>query len=105
MILPIHNIENKKTINVAIGADIAELIPDIMQVLAQYCMKDLEAFDGYLEFIQESIDYMRGETDKLPDVDYSPEKVKELMSIQLGKYRDYKLEEKSETFNPPNDKE
>lgn len=87
LILPIGK-EYQDKINAAFGADISKLIPDITNTIGNLCMQDPEAFDGYLTFIQEAIEYMREERDNLPQVEMPYEQYQEFMQTQLAKARE-----------------
>jgi len=95
-VLPIEGAQNKEAIKATFGHALEEFLPDLMIMLAQYCQRNPELFDMYLTFIQESILYMRNETDKHPEVEVPREEYEKFMMIQLGKYRLFKkgLEEK-----------
>jgi hypothetical protein len=78
-ILPIYSETNKAALEGLMGAGLADVIPQIMKQLSQLCMDYPDDFNGYLEFIKEAIDYMRGDSNNSPAVDTSElnEKVQE----------------------------
>jgi len=85
--LPIGENQTKALIQ-TFGEDISKMLPELFEKLGRICRTYPEEFEGYLEFIQQSISYMRGESDKTPDVnteDY--EKMIQIMRIQLGEWK------------------
>lgn len=87
LVLPIGK-DYQEKINQAFGHDIAKLIPDLCNTIGSLCMKDPDAFDGYLTFIQEAIEYMRENRNTLPAVDLPYEEYQEFMQKQLKKLKD-----------------
>ena len=91
--LPIYSEANQAAMKGAVGADLGQIVPDVLQVIAQMCMKNPDDLEGYLNFFHESWLYCKGERKSLPEVaEGDPEEIKKLMYVQLGKYRDYKEE-------------
>jgi hypothetical protein len=66
-VLPIYG--DKAKSDKIFGIEFLQLVPDLCLTVSNLCKKDLEFFDMYLTFFQESIDYMRGVSNDLPDVD------------------------------------
>ena len=98
IILPIEGTQNKAAIESMLGHNLSEVLPDLMQGIAQLCMAYPDQFDGYLKFFQEAIAYMRKERDEKPTIDYSQSRynkfeLERFMAIQLGKYREFKEEQ------------
>ena len=66
----------------------SKLLPQLFSKLGKICEQYPEDFDGYLEFILQSIKYMRGETDQLPDIETDEyDLMIERMRIQLGGFK------------------
>jgi len=87
MSLPIGENQTKKLIE-TFGEDISKMLPDLITRMAQVCMTYPEDFDGYLEFISQSIKYMRGETDEMPELDTDDyDRMIQRMKIQLGEFK------------------
>jgi len=90
MSLPIGENQSKKLIE-TFGEDISKMLPQLISKMAQVCYTYPEDFEGYLEFILQSIKYMRGETDKLPEIDVEDyNRMINQMRVQLGEYDKYK---------------
>ena len=90
--LPISK-EYQKNLQEAFGENTAKILPEIIVTVQNFCMKYPEDFDGYLEFVKQSIDYMRGDSDQLPEVDLNEEdyqKMLQSMRVQLGEYKSKK---------------
>lgn len=103
-VLPVEGVDNKEMIKNTLGHGLEQIIPEVMPVLAQYCEKDLEKFEMYLDFISQAIKYMKGETDSHPEVDVDRSEYEKFMQIQLGTYKNpkkIKQVDSHETFNPP----
>lgn len=75
-VLPIYG--DKAKTDKIFGIDFLQLIPDLCLTVSNLCKKDLEFFDMYLDFFQQSIDYMRGATNDPPDVDRDIEQTGEM---------------------------
>jgi len=80
------------TLEALFGEKMERIVPDLIDAIRQMCMLYPEKFDSYLEFIKESIQYMRRETDKLPEVDWNVEELKKyldnrktIFNIQVAK--------------------
>jgi len=84
--LPISKKYTEKLSSV-FGNDVAKIIPDMLQTLQQVCMNYPDEFEGYLNFIEESIQYMKGFRDNLPQIDLPYEEYQEFMHTQLMKYK------------------
>jgi len=85
-ILPIGKNQTQKLVQV-FGEDVSKALPELFSKLGKVVHTYPEEFNGYLEFILQSIKYMRGETDNYPDIDVSDyEKMLEKMRIQLGSF-------------------
>jgi len=85
-ILPIGKNQTQKLVQV-FGEDVSKALPELFSKLGKVIHTYPEEFNGYLEFILQSIKYMRGETDNYPDIDVSDyEKMLEKMRIQLGTF-------------------
>ena len=86
MILPIQD-ENKEAIKATLGHGLEEVIPDLMIVISQYCERNPEEFESYMQFLIEALAYMRNERKDHPAVEGTTfEDYKESMFIQLGRY-------------------
>lgn len=92
-ILPIDE-QHKAAIEAMFGSNGTELISGIMQMIAELCRQKKEDAEMYFEFIKELIDYSTGKTDTLPEVEYDDTKLKQLMAIQLGYYKEQKEKSK-----------
>ena len=68
------------------GVQFTKLIPDLALTLGSQCSKYLEDFNGYLEFIQQAIEYMRGQTKIQPEIDYDNEELKKHMIASLTEF-------------------
>lgn len=84
--LPISKSYTEK-LTLAFGSDVAKAIPEMMGIVEKLCMNNKEDFDGYLTFIEESIDYMRGYRDNLPQVELPYEEYQEYMHKSLEKHK------------------
>jgi len=92
MSLPIGENQTQKLID-NFGEDISKELPKLISKMAQVCMTYPEDFDGYLEFIIQSIIYMRGDSDELPELDVTDyNRMIMQMRIQLGEYKPKKDE-------------
>lgn len=85
--LPISKSYQKK-MSAVLGDDIVKIIPQLLQVIADICNKNPEEFAGYLEFVGECYDYMRGYRDNIPQVELEGEAYQEFMQEQLKKQRE-----------------
>jgi hypothetical protein len=86
-ILPIGENQTKKLVE-AFGEDVSKMLPELFAKKSKISMTYPEEFNGYLEFILQSIKYMRGETDSYPDIDVSDyDKMIQAMRIQLGTFK------------------
>ena len=84
--LPIGQNQTNKLID-TFGEDISKALPQLITKMSDVCFSYPEDFEGYLEFISEAIQYMKGETDDLPDVDVSDyNQMITQMRVQLGEY-------------------
>jgi len=68
MILPI-GADQRKNVEIAFGEDLSKALPKLFEGISKVCQQYPEDFDGYLTFVQQSIDYMRGYSDKRPEID------------------------------------
>lgn len=77
----------RKTLIQNFGEDISKELPRLISKMGEVCFSYPEEFDGYLEFIIQSIKYMRGETDEMPEIDADDyNRMINQMRIQLGQY-------------------
>jgi len=53
------------------GNKMEKVIPDLMDAIRQICMLHPNDFDSYLEFIKQSIEYMRHQTNELPELEWN----------------------------------
>jgi len=84
--LPIGTNQTNKLIE-TFGEDISKELPKLITKMSDVCFSYPEDFDGYLEFIMQAIQYMRGESDDLPEVDVSDyHRMITQMRVQLGEY-------------------
>lgn len=90
LVLPIDSIQNKEAIKVTFGHALEEFLPDLMIVLAQYCQRNPEKFEMYLDFINDAVSYMKSETNKHPEVEMPRDEYEKFMMIQLGRYKEFK---------------
>ena len=84
-VLPLDN-KDKAHASEIFGVKFTELIPDLALTLGSQCSKYLEDFNGYLEFIQQAIEYMRGQTNIQPEIDYDNEELKKHMIASLTEF-------------------
>lgn len=84
--LPIGKNQTEKLIQ-SFGEDVSKLLPELFSKMSKVCMSYPVEFNGYLEFILQSIKYMRGESDDYPEIDVSNyEQMIQAMRIQLGTF-------------------
>lgn len=84
--LPIGEKQSQRLIQ-AFGEDISKMLPELIQKFVQVCKTYPEEFEGYLDFISQSISYMKGESDKMPEIDVSDyNQMITQMRVQLGTY-------------------
>ena len=81
MVLPLEGAQNKEVIKNTFGHGIEEIIPDLMIILSQYCERNPEQFESYLQFFIEAIAYMTEETNKHPEIDMDYEEYQRAMKI------------------------
>ncbi len=67
------------------GVKFAQLLPETCTTLGNECAKNLETFDMYLDFIVQSINYMRKETDDQPNIDYNQEEIQKQMRESIAR--------------------
>jgi len=87
MILPMEGASNKEAIKATLGHGLEEIIPDVMILLSQYCERNPEEFESYMQFMIEALAYMRDERENHPAIEGTTfEDYKDSMLIQLGRY-------------------
>ncbi len=87
--LPIGKNQTDKLVQV-FGQNVAVIIPNLLSKLGKICIEYPEEFEGYLDYIQQMIKYIREESDVNPIefVEISEEEKEKLykhMELQLGK--------------------
>lgn len=90
-VLPIDE-SHSAAITAMFGSDGKELIAGVMQMIAEWCRANPEVAEGYFDFIKEAIDYAEKKTDEMPQVDGEGDRLKQLMTIQLGYWTQDKKE-------------
>jgi len=69
------------------GIDFVKLIPDLSLVLANQCIKNPDDFNGYLEFIKQATDYIRGDSDEIPNIGESNEILEKVMQQSIKEFQ------------------
>lgn len=81
-VLPIETNQATKIM----GVDFLKLIPDLALVVGKQASKYPDEFNGFLEFVKQATEYIRGETDEQPNIDQNQE---ELMKIMLKDIQEF----------------
>lgn len=84
----------RKNLEEVFGKNFSEEIPKVIDIIAKVCIEYPAEFNGYLEFIKESIKYIREQRNELPEIDDDMVKIKQIMDIQLGYWTSDKKEKK-----------
>ena len=87
--LPIGKNQTDKLVQ-TFGQNVAVILPDLLSKLGKVCLTYPEEFEGYLEYIQQMIKYIREETDVNPIefIEINQEERDQMMKhmrIQIGK--------------------
>lgn len=96
-VLPLYDPESRKMYEGIFNADIAELIPLFFMQIARTSIKDPDNFTKYMNFLFESIRYIRGDRKTMPlSADYpdyfiqAREKAEKMLSAWNVKVTDTK---------------
>ncbi len=81
-VLPIDTTQATKIM----GVDFLKLIPDLALVVGKQASKYPDEFNGFLEFIKQATQYIRGETDEQPNIDQNEEELKKLMNKSIEEF-------------------
>ncbi len=79
-----------------LGEKLDRVVPDLCDAIAQLCMLYPEQFDSILEFIKQSIQYMRGERDEKPEVDMDAKEINEWIQTKMKVFYIQQRKEKEE---------
>lgn len=91
--LPLGEEYRKKCV-ATFGEDLTKYLPQVFRNIQDVCLQYPEDFEGYLDLIFNMIKYMKNESDINPAnyIDCDPEKLKQYMEIELGKYKKSKTD-------------
>ena len=81
-VLPIDTTQATKIM----GVDFLKLIPDLALVVGKQASKYPDEFNGFLEFVKQATQYIRGETDEQPNIDQNEEELKKLMRNSIEEF-------------------
>jgi len=84
LVFPIPNDSKKKAqFDALVGGKVEKIIPQFIHMLSRLIKDNPQTAEMWFDFVSQGIAYMKGESDKLPDVDYPQEEINRLMRIQL----------------------
>ncbi len=83
LVMPIPQDDSKKkALEAIIGGKLETIVPQFMKMLSLMIKDNHDAAEMWISFVSESLDYIQGKSNKLPDVDYPQEEINRLMRIQ-----------------------
>ena len=83
-ILPIYEKEQRAAFRLIFGKDMTEIIPKFLYDLSIQVSKTRTESTPYLIFLKQSLDYVLGFTDKMPDVDYPQDEIEKLVNQRIA---------------------
>lgn len=83
-ILPINSPKYQEKIKQGLKFNIVPLLPEIFGLLSQYSNLNKQTFEMYLEFLNEAIQYMKGNRDNWPETEQTEFELRELYLKEKG---------------------
>lgn len=93
LVLPISK-EKCQTLSDVLGTDVSKLMPDLLLTIANLCLTDKEALEGFIDFFEESFDYIQEFTNTPPTVDLDSEEYQKFLTqVKVNQIIDKKKNE------------
>lgn len=79
LVLPLGDEQKKTAFEAIVGMKLEEIVPIVLKGISEQIKANPEAGEGYLDFVVQAIQYAKEETDDLPETQYDPEKLKQIL--------------------------